>query len=522
MSIDRRRFVLGALALGTVLHTGAHSGAAMHAYLVRTRNGILEGAVADDILVLKGVPYAQPPTGELRFRPPQALSSWSGVRPAIEFGNAPVQAPAPGAMPDVAFFGAPRGEDCLYLNIWAPMAPGPHPVLVFIHGGGNEAGSASHAMLDGASFARQGIVCVTVGYRIGALGFLELGNVLGPAFRGSGNNGLRDIAAALAWVQDNIEEVGGDPDRVTLSGQSAGAKNVCSLLAASATRGDFRSAIVQSGAETTHDSDAAIAVAQTAAAILAESGGTAMDFLSMSPEAIVAMQAALRGRFDRPYPYRGVIDGEFLEQGPLAAIAKGAAREVRLMIGTTRDESVGFLNEGLIGAPLSQSELTNMAVDDASSVFARYARAYPALSPRELRIKFLTAEEYWLSSMRIARAHHAAANGCDTYVYRFDREPAEGPFAGWAAHGMEMPYVWTALDNPLAKMILGAPDVADVTLAAEMQTRWTAFVSGRAPDLPDEPRWPCFGKQENIMVFDEAGQPGRLDTAQLALWDPAS
>lgn len=173
----------------------------------------------------------------MRFKAPRALPPWRGNRDAFDFGSASLQACA----------ALKTSEDCLYLNVWAPNRPGPHPVYVFIHGGGNLEGATATPVLDGENLARKGMVVVTIGYRVGALGFLELGALLGDAYAGSGNNGLRDQAMALAWVRNNIAAFGGDPDRITLGGQSAGAKDVMALIAMPETRGLFHRAICASG-----------------------------------------------------------------------------------------------------------------------------------------------------------------------------------------------------------------------------------------------------------------------------------
>jgi len=476
---------------------------------VRVREGLLGGTEADGVLILKGVPYAEPPIGPLRFRAPRPPLRWSGVRNAMRFGRAPIQG---GGDVSLAYLGAERGEDCLYLNIWAPAGRGPHPVFVWIHGGGNEGGAASQPLFDGARFARDGIVCVTIGFRVGMLGFLELGELIGPAWRGSAANGLRDIVAALKWVRDNIAAVGGDPGRVTLGGESAGGKNVCSLMASPQARGLFQSAIVQSGGETIHRPEAALAIARMVDETIMAEGGKPADLVTMPPERIVALQMAIRRRYDRPFPFRAVVDGDFLPQAPIAAITGGSAANIRLLIGTNRDESILFTDRSANPArPLGQNELTNMDLSSALPVFRRYEAAYPELSPLARRVRFVTAEEYWIPSMRIAEGHRRTAGPGRTFVYRFDRTAPAGQFAGWAPHASELPYVWNMPDNPAMATLFGPTDAQRRALAADMHGRWVRFISG------DDP-WQAFNDRGAMLIFDDPVKPAEIDSAELALW----
>ena len=200
--------------------------------MVKTPLGELRGAmVQGGVRVFKGVPFAQPPVGELRFRPTLAAKAWTGVRSATAFQSVAVQTNG----------GAVEGsEDCLYLNVWAPAGAGPFPVYVWIHGGGYTGGSAIAPVFDGAEFAREGVVLVTVAYRLGVFGFLDVGPLLGPEYAGSGNNAIRDLVMSLKWVQENIAAFGGDRERVTIGGESAGAKATAALMGIREARGYFQ------------------------------------------------------------------------------------------------------------------------------------------------------------------------------------------------------------------------------------------------------------------------------------------
>jgi para-nitrobenzyl esterase len=516
----RREFLVMAAALTASGPAGAQAAAPARGRVVRVREGVLAGSEAGGIVSFRGVPYAAPPVGPLRFKPPAPAIPWQGIRAATRFGPAPIQINQSG-VPALDYLGAPRAEDCLQLNIWAPARAGPHPVLVWIHGGANEAGAASQPLYNGANFARAGLVCVTVGFRLGMFGFLELGELLGPSYRGSANNGLRDIVAALRWVRDNIRAFGGDPRRVTLVGESAGAKNVCSLIASPWARGLFQTAIVQSGGETVHRPEAALAAARIVAESIVAQGGQPSQIHAMPGQQLMRLQAELRRRFDRPFPFRAVVDGEFLPEPPVAAITAGAARGLRLLIGTNRDESILFTNPAAAERPLAQSELANLDLAAALPVQRRYEAAFADLLPLERRVRFLTAEEYWHASMRIAIAHQASG-AAETYVYRFDMPSTMGPVAGWAAHGAELPYMWNMPDDRMMTRIYGPMDAPRRALAADMNLRWARFARGEAPNLPGAVPWPRFTQARELLRFGERVEAAPLDAAELALWDEAA
>lgn len=519
--VDRRSFILGGFALPFVSGTAwGRSGVAADG-LVNLPQGAIRGQVREGIAAVKAIPYAAPPTGANRFRPPQPVAHWSGVRDGTAYAPAPIQAD-PGFGASVAeYLGTPtRSEDCLYLNVFAPDAPGPHPVYVWIHGGGNESGAASQLPPANGAFARDGIVQVTVGYRVGMLGFLELGALLGERYRGSGNNGLKDIVAALQWMRRNIHHFGGDPTRITLGGESAGAKNTLSVMAAPSAHGLFKQVIVQSGGETTHSLGAADRIAETVGGILRSEGRPANALLSLPAPDLLALQTKLRAAYDRPFPFRAVIDGGFLPRSPLAMVKAGVADSVAMLIGTNRDESIVFLNRNLVGKPLSQGELSNQDLAKVAPVFGRYRSAYPELSDTALRVRFLTAAEYWLASTEIAKAH-AARGRAPTYLYRFDRRAQSGPFAGFASHVAEMSYVWRGLEEPMAVAMGHGSTAENRALADGLHRRWAAFIRGSRPDVVGGVAWPRFDKSSRMMVFDKAaaGELKTVDRDELTLWN---
>ena len=254
---------------------------------------------------------------------------------------------------------AARSEDCLYLNIWAPEGKGPFPVFVWIHGGGGfSSGMAAAPMFDGTEFARAGIVCVTVAYRLGIFGFADLEPLLGRTYAGTGNNGLRDLMAGLEWVQENIAALGGDPSRVTVGGESAGAKLTDILMGVPVAEPLFHQMISESGgAERVLLHANAIAVGQGFGAEWSGSGAHAMsELLTADAGALIEAQERFLKKWPQHFPLRPEIDGSLMTKLPIEQITEGSTRHKRLLIGTNRDESAAF-----IGAhPAKDASMANL------------------------------------------------------------------------------------------------------------------------------------------------------------------
>src|SRR5579863_3348470 len=283
--------------------------------VVETRHGKVRGAeIADGVLAWRGIRYARPPLGELRFRPPEPPSEWAGVQDALDYGSRSQQGefgpPVPGA--------PPVDEDCLYLNVTAPAGARGRPVLFWVHGGGYETGDGSGDVTDGVTFARErGLVVVTINYRLGALGFLEL-----PDEQPTGAAGLHDQIAALRWTRDNIAAFGGDPDQITVYGLSAGAKSVTNLLASPLAAGLIARAAESSGGD--HVKDRAQAQALTGR-FLRELGTTADRLRAVPAADLLQAQLAVAPMTHSTWVWRPSVDGVALTDYPLNAIAAGAA-----------------------------------------------------------------------------------------------------------------------------------------------------------------------------------------------------
>ena len=317
-----------------------------------TKYGSLRGSKADGVTTFRGVPYAAPLSAANRFLPAQLPQPWQGERDATAYGATVTQNPYRAPLDAIFGDASIAGDEQLNLNVWTPDVSGSAPVLVWIHGGAFVRGAGSIPTYDGTSFARNGIVCVTINYRLGAPGFLDEGDE-------TANIGLRDQIAALAWVQENISAFGGDPSRVTVAGQSAGAMSIGALLGSPLASGLFEAAILESGAA--HHAlsrTTARAVATTLADILGvepdrESfSAVPLDDLLAAEEVLDARlrassdQAAVREVLLNGMPFSPSIDGSVLPQSPLDAIRQGSASSVRLLVGTTTEENRLFLAPG--------------------------------------------------------------------------------------------------------------------------------------------------------------------------------
>ncbi|MDF2789648.1 MAG: carboxylesterase, partial [Neobacillus sp.] len=302
--------------------------------IVESAYGKLQGEQINGVFTWKGIPYAKPPVGPLRFRAPELPYSWEGIRDATSFG--PV---APQSQREIMeFFGndiSNMSEDCLYLNVWSPAADDKkRPVMIWIHGGAFVSGSGSSSWYDGASFAAQGdVVVVTINYRLDIFGFLHLGEIGGEEYATSGNCGIQDQVAALQWVRENIAAFGGDPNNVTIFGESAGAMSIGVLLGFPSAQGLFHKAILQSGAAANvHSSEKAIKIAGQLLATLQVEPSNLSNLEELPVEQLIQASDLVP-----PMSLGPVIDGVSLPRHPEEAIADSSAKDVTILIGTNKD-----------------------------------------------------------------------------------------------------------------------------------------------------------------------------------------
>jgi para-nitrobenzyl esterase len=497
--------------------------------VVETTAGKIRGADAGDVLAFQGVPFAAPPTGELRFQPPHPHPPWRGVRDAQRTGAAAPQF----AMPVFSWINAAArriDEDCLYLNVSTPAVDGGRrPVLVWIHGGGFLVGSGATPVYDGAGLARRGdVVVVTLNYRLGALGYAHLGLALGEGFERSTNLGVRDQIAALEWVRDNIASFGGDPENVTVFGQSAGGMSVGALLGAPRARKLFHRAICQSGAcDHVLEPEVAREVAED---LLGRLGGASPTPASLGRIPLARIMAAQREVMETRADLRTLmaflpaVDGNLIPEQPLDAVRRGDTAHIPILTGATLEEwkLFRFMDVGMGGFEESDllSRLENVLpaeLDEAPdpSVVARRFRAAlggrsAARSAHEVWLAFQTARVFHQPSIRLAEAQHQGGGAAYSYLVTW-RAPALRRTLG-ACHAIEIPFVFGSAGHPLASPLTGVNGDGR-RLSRRMQHSWIRFARSGEPGHSRLPSWPSYRPEHRAtMIF---GRQCALDDAPL-------
>lgn len=477
-----------------------------------TRQGAVRGrALPDGVTSFLGIPYAAPPFGAGRFREPAPPEPWTGVRDATASGPTPPHAPYAPPFDVLIPDDTTGGEDCLNLNVWTP-APGPGtglPVMVWLHGGAFTNGAGSVSAYDGSTFARDGVVCVTLNYRLGADGFLS--------FPGRPDNrGLLDQIAALRWIRDNIASFGGDADQVTVFGESAGAMSIGALLTDPAARGLFRRAILQSGA-CHHFLRPASAARITAR--LAEKLG-----IAPTPEAFAAVplpdllpaQAELRAEVNaRPDPAlwgEAVLNIMPFEPVRPALVLPGPDCGVDLLIGSNREEYRLFLVPTQRLDAVTESALHAMTAAyglDPAEALPVYRAARPAATPGELLEAVATDWFYRVPAIRLAESVPGS------YLYEFSWRSPRFDGALGACHTMELPFVFDRLHDPAYAPLLGAHPPQD--LADAMHRAWISFARTGSPG------WQPYDRTtRTTMTFTATPAPAAVTdprARERALWD---
>ena len=437
------RYIWTGLVAMIVLAT-APAGRAADAVRARVQGGMLIGAVAGEVRSFKGIPYAAPPIGPLRFVLPKPVVPWSGERAADDFGPSCLQSSTPrNVLPGSR--GVQTSEDCLTLNVWAPQAAQKAPVMVWIHGGGNQNGSSAVKYYDGTAFARDGVVLVSLNYRLGSLGF--------QPHDGEANFGLWDQVAALQWVRRNIAVFGGDPDNVTLFGESAGGQDTLALMTAAPARGLFQKAIVESG------------------------GG------GWGPNPRIAQEESA----DHVGEWGLIVDGHLLKEPVMSAFAAGRAARIPLIIGTNSEEG------SLLGLDASSDGLfPKLSAENLAKLKALYGAQ--ASNDGELA-RLVFRDGYFASEARWIAAKVSAA-GSPAYLYRFGYVlgALQARRAG-AYHGSEIPFVFDRM--PEVRL-----DDADTRVARALHNCWVAFARTGKPICADAPDWAPFEPGGKWMVFD--------------------
>jgi para-nitrobenzyl esterase len=478
------------------------------ATVIPTESGPVEGVQENGLEVFKGLPFAAPPIGPLRWRAPEMPTLWSGIRLADQFGPICMQI---GSYPEDAP-PEPMNEDCLYLNIWVPphAAADKLPVMVWIYGGGLENGSASTPLYAGDELARKGVIVVTANYRLGVLGFLAHPDLSRESPQHvSGNYGLLDQIAALRWVHRNIAAFGGDPTRVTVFGQSSGSISISELVTSPLASNLFQRAIGESGGLFEP-----IELAPDFKLVDAEQIGHAFAAKTRARnlQALRAMPAVELAKVH--FNPHAIVDGYVLPRAPYEAYSEGKQNDVDLLIGSNANEGRLFLPNH----PITATTLTRQLNEDFSSLLVLLAGPGPAANDQQAQALFVTFE----GEMRFgwdmwAWARLQANAGKHTvFLYRYTQSSpyrVGDKYFGWgASHGMEMPYVFDHLDQ---QTLPWTPQ--DRGLASVMSAYWTNFAKSGDPNGMGLPIWPSFSPaNQHAMRLGETIAPGPLpDEADL-------
>ena len=497
-----RRVAAAAAALLVAACAGT-SAAGQAQPVVDAPAGVLRGQAMDGVTAFRGVPYALPPTGWRRWRPPAEAPRWSETREATRFGPACHQPTARGTSIYAAAEAPVMSEDCLFLNVWAPEDASDAPVFVWIHGGALSTGASSEAMYDGARMAAsQGMVVVSINYRLGVLGYLAHPELSAESRQDiSGNYGLLDQIAALKWIEANIAAFGGDPDNVTIAGESAGALSVMYLMASPEARGLFDRAIAQSAYMISTPELRSSRYGDPPAEgvgvwLQAQLGLTNLAGLrAMDPQELTTRSLATG------YAPWGTIDGKVLPEQLVEIFDRGEQAPVPLLVGFNEGEirSLRFLAPPAPGDAAAYEEAIRSRYGDLADAFLAL---YPA---SDIAASLLAAPRdalYGWTAERLARSQ--ARLGQPSFLYFFDHGyPAADEADLHAFHAAEIPYVFGAADRtpPRWPAIPDTPRERD--LSAAMMAYWASFARDGVPAAPGQPDWPAYGPGRAYMAFED-------------------
>ena len=495
--------LLVAALLGVIL--AVFPGCGVTNPVAQTTYGRVQGQVGSEgILAFKGIPYARPPVGELRWKPPQPPAPWSGTLMATQYG--PVAPQTVDALEPSS--GLEQSEDCLSLNVWTPgVDEKRRPVMVWIHGGGWRNGSSADESYEGWPTAKRGdVVVVSMNYRLGTLGFLYLGGVGGPQYAESGNLGILDQEAVLKWVRDNIAAFGGDPGNVTVFGESAGSMSVCTLMSMDSAKGLFHRAIGESGALNTIRSIGY--ASEVTNRFMAMAGVTDMTGLqSLTTEQIVKAQGDLMaGQFQADTLFGPLVDATALPEPPLHAIASGSAKDVDFLTGTNLDEVRlwAFYIPGLLEVPIQTAvQYMPMLSKSLGTYVERIAASYksrrPTATDGDITMAVGTDVIFRVPAIRVAEVQSALQP--KTYMYLFTwPTPVQGGIFG-SCHSLELFFVLDSLHAGNSAAVLG--NDPPQKLADMMQDSWIAFAKTGNPNNTSIPNWPAYNTRTRAtMIFN--------------------
>jgi para-nitrobenzyl esterase len=505
----RRGAILGIALLGLCLDASMAAAGTR----VKIDSGQLEGIAHEDVVSFKGIPFAAPPVGPLRWRPPQPPQSWSDVRKADSYGADCMQVPFPS---DAAPLGVKPAEDCLYVNVWLPAKPpqGKLPVFVWIYGGGFVNGGSSPAVYDGSQFARQGVAFVSFNYRLGRFGFFAHPALTAEQPAGPwANYAIMDQIAALQWVQRNIAAFGGDPHNVTICGESAGGISVHILMTSPAAAGLFNKAIVQSGGgrpgifrdrqlKGGAQSAEALGVAFARKEGTEGEGAEALRKLRELPADELAKNLNLASMGDPTYVGGPVVDGQIITGNPSQLYAAGKGARVPMMVGAT-SQDIGFMQANSIDELLKKFGAN---ADEARTVYA----VHDSDDVRFVAFR-MGGDQMMIEPARYV-ARGLAARGQPVYEFRFSyvAESIRGQFGGvmGAMHASDIPFAFDTVAAKYGQELTPGDEAA----ARAINGYWVAFAKTGKPEVSGQPVWPAYDAQTDmIMNFTNTGPVAEPD-----------
>ena len=460
--------------------------------VVNTSQGYIKGLYENEIAVFKGIPYAQPPVAGLRYMPPVPHSPWTDTLNTVQFSPVAIQ---------FSGTGVAGSEDCLYLNLYTPKLDNrKRAVVIWVHGGSMTGGSGRD--MDGHAFAdKDDIVTITINYRLGALGFLYLGD-WDRKYSQSGSLGLLDVIAALKWVHENIVAFGGDPNRVTIMGESAGAKLLSAVMVSPASKGLYCQAILGSGSvQCIRDT----ATAKNARTLLLKQLGLGPDdagkLLTLPAQTIIKAQAKVCAGIGGNSFFGPVADGVTITEDGYEYAREGRLSGIKAIIGTNENEGAAFTGKNINFGDPNATIFKPLFRSNAPTVDAYYQTQLKTDTPYAAMVKTLTQYMYQMHSYRFAKALTYA--GTPVWVYRYKYQNGR-PFG--ARHGDELHYIWGA-----AGILHSNDDAAKKQLARSLHCAWAAFIKTGDPDGENLPRWPKYSDNNpQVMVFDDVDTVSRL------------